>query len=90
MIIISPYARPGFTDGSSETPQKIASFASILSLVEYNWGLPPLTINDASAYNYLGAFCFGCRTRTPPAQMTVVSHPPGWNDPVPDWAADDT
>ncbi len=90
MIIISPFARPGFTDGSTGIPQKIASFASILSLVEYNWFLPPLATTDAFAYNYLGAFCFGCVSRTPAVKMTVVSNPPGLNDPVPDWAQDTT
>ena len=50
MVIVSPYAKAGYTDS---TP---ASFASILAYVEHNFGLPALTANDAGAYDYANSF----------------------------------
>ena len=50
LVIVSPYARAGYTD---TTP---ATFASILAYTEQTFGLPPLTVNDASAYPFSQAF----------------------------------
>lgn len=50
LIIVSPYARPGYTD---TTP---ATFASILAYTEQNFGLSPLGVNDAQAYPFTNAF----------------------------------
>jgi phospholipase C len=50
LIIVSPYARPGYTD---TTP---TSFAGILAYTEHNFGLQPLGVNDASAYGFADAF----------------------------------
>jgi phospholipase C len=50
LIIVSPYARPGFTDN---TP---ATFAGILAFTEHNFGLPALSPNDAGAYDYSNVF----------------------------------
>jgi phospholipase C len=50
MIIVSPYARPKFTDDTA------ATFASILAYTEHNFGLAPLGVNDAKIYDYADAF----------------------------------
>ena len=50
LLVVSPYARAGYTD---TTP---ATFASILAYAEQTFGLPPLTVNDASAYPFSQAF----------------------------------
>ena len=50
MVIVSPYARPGYTDST------IASFASMLAFTEHVFGLQPLTSADANAYDYANAF----------------------------------
>jgi hypothetical protein len=50
MIIISPYARPGYTDSTD------AQFASVLAFTEHTFGLPALSSVDANAYDYSGAF----------------------------------
>jgi phospholipase C len=62
MVIVSPYARPGFTDSST------ASFASILALTEHTFGLTPLASDDTSAYDYANAFDFS-QTPLGPAVM---------------------
>ena len=85
MILISPYARAGYTDA------KVASFASILAFSEYVLGLPPLNATDASAYNYLQSFNFA-QSPIPGAAMVTTSipkvtrawlraHPPNLADP---------
>jgi phospholipase C len=50
MVIVSPYARPGYTDST------IASFASMLAFTEHVFGLQPLSSADAGAYDYANAF----------------------------------
>jgi len=50
MIIISPYAKAGYTDSRS------ANFAGILAYTEHNFGLAPLGINDTMAYDFRNAF----------------------------------
>ena len=50
LIIISPYARPGFTDTTA------ATFAGILAYTEHTFGLSPLTVNDQPAYDFSSAF----------------------------------
>jgi phospholipase C len=50
MIIISPYARPGYTDTTATT------FAGILAYVEQDFGLKALGVNDADAYPFTSAF----------------------------------
>jgi phospholipase C len=50
LIIVSPYARTGYTDTTATT------FAGILAYVEHNFGLAPLSANDASAYDFSNAF----------------------------------
>ena len=50
MVIISPYARPGFTDST------VASFASIMAFTERTFGIAPLSNIDRDAYGYEDAF----------------------------------
>jgi Phosphoesterase family len=50
MIIVSPYARPGYTDSKATT------FAGILAYAEHTFGLAPLGVNDAGAYAFGNAF----------------------------------
>jgi phospholipase C len=50
LVIVSPYAQPGYTDTTATT------FAGILAYVEQNFGLQPLGANDAQAYPFTQAF----------------------------------
>jgi phospholipase C len=50
MIIISPYAGPGYTDNS------VASMSSPLAYIEHNFGLSPLSSADQGAYDYRNSF----------------------------------
>jgi len=52
LLIVSPWARPGFTDTTATT------FAGILSFTEQTFGLAPLGPNDARAYPFANAFNF--------------------------------
>ncbi len=51
-IVISPYARRGFVDHEE------MDTTSILALIEYQYGLAPLSSRDAKANNMLSAFDF--------------------------------
>ncbi len=60
MVIVSPYAKPGFVDHSD------ASFASLLAFTEHTFGLPPLPGGmDGNAYDYADAFSFADSPRPP-------------------------
>lgn len=50
VIIISPYAKAGFTDTTPTT------FSGILAYTEQTFGLSPLGVNDAGAYPFSNAF----------------------------------
>jgi len=50
LIIVSPYAKRGYTDRTPST------FAGILAYTEHTFGLNPLTINDQKAYPFSNAF----------------------------------
>lgn len=67
-IVLSPYAKPAFTDS---TP---ASFASILAFIEHNFGVPPLEQNDASAYDLSGMFSLSSAPR-PGIRPRMVTRP---------------
>ncbi len=66
LVIVSPYARHAFTDS---TP---ATFASILAYTEQNFGLAPLSENDAQAYPFTNAFNYAQRPLRP---ARMVSRP---------------
>ena len=70
MVIVSPFAKPGFTDSNN------ATFASMLAFTEHNFGLSPLTSADASAYDYADSFNF---TQAPRGPVHMVrSKVPAW------------
>jgi phospholipase C len=64
LIIISPYARPGYTD---TTP---ATTAGILTYVEQNFNLSPLSANDLGAYDFSDAFNYA-QTPLRPASLSA-------------------
>ncbi len=70
MVIVSPYARPGYTDS------RTATFDSVLAFVEHTFGVAPLGPGDAAAYDYSGAFDFG-GSRLRPIGMRI-SRIPAW------------
>ena len=51
-VLVSPYARRGHVDHS------IYGFESILKMIRYRYGLPPLTPRDLYANNIAAAFDF--------------------------------
>ena len=66
MIIISPYAKPGYTDST------VSTFASMLAFIEHNFGVAPLSNVDAKAYDYMNSFDF---SQTPIAPVAMVQRP---------------
>jgi phospholipase C len=79
MVIVSPWARPGFVDSNE------ASIASMLAFTEHNFGLSPLTARDAMAYDYGSAFDFNqaplapvpmTRSELSPRAREVAQDPP--------------
>ena len=87
MVIVSPYARRGYTDSHP------ATFASILRFTEEALGLQSLGENDGRAYDYRAAFNFtapatGARVtlrQHPVSAATkayLEAHPPSADDPT--------
>ena len=66
MIIVSPYARPGYTDTVPTT------FAGVLSYTEHDFGLPALGANDAHAYDFARAFNYN---QLPLKPIRIVTRP---------------
>jgi phospholipase C len=66
LIMVSPYARPGYTDTQATT------FAGILAYTEHTFGLAPLGVNDAQAYDFSNAFNYSQR---PLKRVTMVHRP---------------
>jgi len=60
MTIVSPFSRGGFVSSD------MFDHTSILSLIEWRWGLAPLTVRDASANNLALALDFGKPDRWAP------------------------
>jgi phospholipase C len=52
MVIVSPYAKPAFTDSND------ATFASMQAFVERTFGLAPMSTRDAVAYDFWDSFDF--------------------------------
>ena len=69
LVIVSPYARPGYTDTTPTT------FAGILAYTEHTFGLRSLSKNDASAYDFTNAFNYS-QAPLKPVQMTNTALPP--------------
>ena len=91
MILVSPWARTGYSD------HNVASYSSILAFAEYVLGVPPINNFDKTAYNYLSAFIFkktvAAVTASSQFQMKyapestssktcIAAHPPDPNDPT--------
>jgi phospholipase C len=78
-VMVSPYARRGHVDHS------IYGFESILKMIRYRYGLPPLTPRDLYANNIAAAFDFASPNFTPPALPTppaVISAACSGSSPV--------
>lgn len=84
MVIVSPYAKPGFTDSTA------ATYASMLAYVENVFTVAPLGSADSTAYNYSNSFDYA-QTPLSGAVMTqqpisaaerqyLALHPPNPND----------
>ena len=73
-VIVSPYARPGFTDSTS------ATFDSMLAYIEHTFGLPPLGQGDSGAYDYSDSFDYGQSPlgTVPAAQSEVPAGERAW------------
>jgi phospholipase C len=69
MVIVSPYARAGYTDHDT------ASFASLLAFIEHAFRLKPLGPADANAYDYSNSFDYG-QSRLPPIPLAQHPLPP--------------
>jgi phospholipase C len=69
LVIVSPYARAGYTDTTPTT------FAGILAYTEHTFGLGSLSKNDASAYDFTNAFNYS-QAPLKPVQMTKTALPP--------------
>jgi len=66
-VVVSPYARRGHVDHSTY------GFESILKMIRYRYGLPPLTPRDLYTNNIAAAFDFGSDPNRPPP---VLPQPP--------------
>jgi phospholipase C len=66
VVIVSPYARHGYTDSTPTT------FAGILAYDEFVFGMAPLGVNDAAAYPFSNAFNYG---QTPLSDVSMVQSP---------------
>lgn len=64
LIIVSPYAKPGYTDTTATT------FAGILAYTEQDFGLSPLGPNDQQAYPFTNAFNYS-QAPLKPARMVT-------------------
>jgi len=70
MIIVSPFAKPGYTDSN------VASFASMLAYTERSFLLAPLARADAIAYAFSQSFDY---MQPPLAPVVLSQHPvPAW------------
>jgi hypothetical protein len=66
LLIISPCARPGYTDSTPTT------FAVILAYVEHTFGVRSLAQDDANAYGFANAFNY---SQKPLAPARMVQRP---------------
>jgi len=66
LVIVSPYAKRGYTDTTATT------FAGILAYTEHNFGLTPLGVNDKRAYAFSNAFDY---SQTPLRSARMVYRP---------------
>jgi len=69
LVIVSPYAKHGYTDTNATT------FAGILAYAEHTFGLTALGVNDKKAYPFTHAFNYRQRPLHP-ARMVYRPWPP--------------
>jgi phospholipase C len=69
MVIVSPYAKLGFTDQNSTT------IAGVLAFAEHVFGLTPLNNTDTHAYDFSRSFCFIGPPLCTPAWLAPVKLP---------------
>jgi hypothetical protein len=85
-VIVSPYARAGFTDSAT------ATFSSMLAYIEHTFGLAALAPADANAYDFRNAFDYS-QTPLPPIPLgptpvprselrRIAAHPADADDPT--------
>jgi len=60
-LLVSPFAAPGVI------AQGVYDHTSVLSMIEWRWSLPPLSVRDAAANNLAEALDFNLKPRTAPA-----------------------
>jgi phospholipase C len=73
MVIVSPYAKAGYTDSH------VTTFNGMLAYVEHVFDVPPLSDADAFAYDFSNSFDYTQRPRTGIPMVT---------SPVPKWELD--
>jgi phospholipase C len=78
LVIISPYAKSGYTDTTHTT------FAGILAYTEHIFGLAPLSPNDAAAYPFTNAFNYA---QAPLHGVRMVTRPMPKGDHILWWLA---
>jgi phospholipase C len=64
MVIVSPFAKAGFTDSTN------ATYSSFLAYVENAYGLAPLNSSDGDAYDYSDSFDY----TQPPLAPVATTH----------------
>jgi hypothetical protein len=69
MVIVSRYAKPGYTDTTTTT------FASLLAYTEHTFGLTPLSSSDSNAYDFAHAFNYLQTPLAPPRSPAPPSQP---------------
>src|SRR5438874_1081265 len=67
-VVISPYARRRFVDHS------VYGFESILKMIRYRYGLPPLTPRDLYANDIAAAFDWKSKPRLEPPSLPTPAH----------------
>jgi phospholipase C len=82
LAIVSPHAKPGFTD------HNLATNSSILAYAESVLGVAPVTEQDATAYDFHEAFDY-TQTPTRPAGFRAAAVPRASRH-LPEPPADDT
>lgn len=69
MVIVSPYAKPGYTDHND------VGFVGMLAFVEHNFGLPALATDDAASYDYGDSFDFSRPARLTRTRFVTTTIP---------------
>ena len=69
MVIVSPYAKAGYTDHSN------ASLVSMTAYAEHTFGLAPMTTADTNAYWYQNSFDYSQTPLPPPTRKATTRIP---------------